>query len=188
MGGVIISNRYSQQMPAKRKDEGLVNEEIRARQVMVITDTGEKLGVIDTKEALNLAWDKNLDLVLVAPTAKPPVAKFIDYNKYRYEQQRKLREAKKHQKVVSLKEIRLSPKIDIGDFNTKLNHGRKFLEGGDKLKISIRFRGREMAYTNKGRQVMIDYAKQVEDIASIESRPVQDGRNMFMTLSPKKDK
>ena len=126
MGGVIISNRYSQQMPARRKDEGLVNEEIRARQVMVITDTGEKLGVLDTKEALNLAWDKNLDLVLVAPGAKPPVAKFIDYNKYRYEQQRKLREAKKHQKIVSLKEIRLSPKIDIGDFNTKLKNGRKF--------------------------------------------------------------
>ena len=175
-------------MPAKRKDAGLVNEEIRARQVMVITDTGEKLGVLDTREALNLAWDKNLDLVLVAPTAKPPVAKFIDYNKYRYEQQRKQREAKKHQKIVSLKEIRLSPKIDIGDFNTKLKNGRKFLEKGDKLKISIRFRGREMAYTSKGRQVMMDFAKQVEDIASIENRPVQDGRNMFMTLSPKKDK
>ena len=174
-------------MPAKRKDEGLVNEEIRAREVMVITDTGEKLGVISTKEALNLAWDKNLDLVLVAPSAKPPVAKFIDYNKYRYEQQRKKREAKKHQKTVSLKEIRLSPKIDIGDFNTKLKNGRKFLDNGDKLKISIRFRGREMAYTNKGRQVMLDFAKQVEDIASVESRPVQDGRNMFMTLTPKKD-
>jgi len=175
-------------MPAKRKDAGLVNEEIRAREVMVITDTGEKLGVISTREAINLAYDKELDLVLVAASARPPVAKFMDYNKFRYEQQRKLREAKKHQKVVSLKEIRLSPKIDIGDFNTKLKNGRKFLEKGDKLKISIRFRGREMAYTNKGRQVMMDYAKQVEDIATIESRPVQDGRNMFMSLTPKKDK
>jgi len=174
-------------MPAKRKDDGLVNESIRARQVMVITDTGEKLGVMNTREAMNLAWDKNLDLVVVAAGAKPPVAKFIDYNKYRYEQQRKQREAKKHQKTVSLKEIRLSPKIDIGDFNTKLKNGRKFLEGGDKLKISIRFRGREMAYTSKGRQVMLDFAKAVEDIASIESRPVQEGRNMFMTLNPKKD-
>ncbi len=175
-------------MPAKRKDAGLINEDIRARQVMVITDTGEKLGVIDTREALRLAWDRELDLVLVAPTAKPPVAKFMDYNKFRYEQQRKQREAKKHQKIASLKEIRLSPKIDIGDFNTKLKNGRKFLEKGDKLKISIRFRGREMAYTSKGRQVMMDFAAQVEDIASIESRPVQDGRNMFMTLTPKKDK
>lgn len=175
-------------MPTKRRDEGLVNEDIKAREVMVITDTGEKLGVMNTREAMNLAWDKNLDLVVVALGAKPPVAKFIDYNKYRYEQQRKQREAKKHQKTVSLKEIRLSPKIDIGDFETKLKNGRKFLEKGDKLKISIRFRGREMAYTNKGRQVMIDFAKQVDDIASIESRPVQDGRNMFMTLTPKKDK
>ena len=174
-------------MPAKRKDAGLVNEEIRARQVMVITDTGEKLGVMNTRDALNSAWEKELDLVLVAPTAKPPVAKFMDYNKYRYEQQRKLREAKKHQKTVSLKEIRLSPKIDIGDFNTKLKNGRKFLEKGDKLKISIRFRGREMAYTNKGRQVMLQFAKDCEDLATIESRPVQDGRNMFMTLTPKKD-
>lgn len=174
-------------MPAKRKDAGLVNEEIRARQVMVITDTGEKLGVMNTRDALNSAWEKELDLVLVAPTAKPPVAKFMDYNKYRYEQQRKLREAKKHQKTVSLKEIRLSPKIDIGDFNTKLKNGRKFLEKGDKLKISIRFRGREMAYTNKGRQVMLKFAKECEDLATIESRPVQDGRNMFMTLTSKKD-
>ena len=175
-------------MPAKRKDDGLVNESIKARQVMVITDTGEKLGVMNTREAMNLAWDKNLDLVVVAASARPPVAKFIDYNKYRYEQQRKQREAKKHQKTVSLKEIRLSPKIDIGDFETKLKNGRKFLEKGDKLKISIRFRGREMAYTNKGRQVMMNFAKEVEDIATIESRPVQDGRNMFMTLKPIKDK
>jgi len=175
-------------MPVKRKDDGLVNESIKAREVMVITDTGEKLGVMNTREAMNLAWDKNLDLVVVAAGAKSPVAKFIDYNRYRYEQQRKLREAKKHQKTVSLKEIRLSPKIDIGDFNTKLTHGRKFLGNGDKLKISIRFRGREMAYTSRGRQVMMDYAKELEDIAQIESRPVQDGRNMFMTLTPKKDK
>ena len=153
---------------------------------MVIGDSGEKVGVISTAKALNMAYDKNLDLVLVAPGAKPPVAKFMDYNKYKYEQQRKLREARKHQKVVSLKELRLSPKIDIHDFQTKLRNGRKFLEGGDKLKISIRFRGREMAYTNKGREVMKNFAEQVADIASVESHPKQDGRNMFMTLTPKK--
>lgn len=155
---------------------------------MVITDTGEKLGVIPTKTALNQAFDKNLDLVLVAPNAKPPVAKFMDYNKFKYEQQRKQREARKNQKIVSLKEIRLSPTIDIGDFNTKLKNGRKFLEKGDKLKISIRFRGREMAYTNQGREVMFKYAEQCNDLASIESKPTQDGRNMFMTLTPLKDK
>lgn len=181
-GGVTI-NKHSRE-PVKRKDEGLVNEGIRARELMVITDTGEKLGVVSTYKALNMAYDRNLDLVVVAPGSKPPVAKFMDYNKYKYEQQRKQREARKNQKIVQLKELRLSPKIDIGDFNTKLNHGRKFLENGDKLKISIRFRGREMAYTNQGRQVMFDFAKQVEDLATIESHPKQDGRNMFMTLKP----
>ncbi len=155
---------------------------------MVITDTGEKLGVVNTRKAMNMAFDRNLDLVLVAPGAKPPVAKFMDYNKYKYEQQRKQREARKNQKITSLKEIRLSPKIDIGDFNTKLKNGRKFLEKGDKLKISIRFRGREMAYTNQGREVMQKFATECEDIATIEARPKLDGRNMFMQLTPKKDK
>lgn len=187
LGGVIIK-KYSRELPAKQKDESILNEGIRAREVMVITDTGDKLGVIPTRNAMNQAFEKNLDLVLVAPNAKPPVAKFMDYNKYKYEQQRKQREARKNQKIVSLKEIRLSPKIDIGDFNTKLKNGRKFLEKGDKLKISIRFRGREMAYTNQGREVMFKFAEQCNDIASIESKPKQDGRNMFMTLAPLKDK
>ncbi len=185
-GGIII--RGSQKMPQKRGDEDILNEGIRSREVMVITDDGEKLGVIPTSQALDMAFTKNLDLVLVAPTAKPPVAKFMDYNKYKYEQQRKQREAKKHQKIVSLKELRLSPKIDTHDFETKLRNGRKFLEKGDKLKISIRFRGREMAYTNQGREVMMDFAKRCEDIADVESKPKQDGRSMFMTLTPKKDK
>lgn len=153
---------------------------------MVIADDGEKLGVMNTRTAMNLAFDKDLDLVLVAPGAKPPVAKFMDYNKFKYEQSRKQREARKNQKVQSLKEIRLSPKIDIGDFNTKLKNGRKFLGAGDKLKISIRFRGREMAYTSKGREVILKFAKECEDIAQIEQRPKQDGRNMFCTLAPLK--
>ncbi len=174
-------------MPAKSKDEHLLNEGIRAREVMLITDDGEKKGVISTREAINMAYDRDLDLVLVAPHAKPPVAKFMDYNKHKYEQQRKQREAKKKQKTSQLKEIRLSPKIDIGDFETKLRNGRKFLEKGDKLKISIRFRGREMAYTNKGREVLMKYAQQCEDIAKIDSRPKLDGRNMMMSLSPIKD-
>lgn len=186
-GGVTI-NRYSQQMPAKRPDENIVNEGIRSREVMVVSDTGEKLGVMTRNEAIELAYERNLDLVLVAPTAKPPVAKFMDYSKFKYEQQRKLREARKNQKVVSLKEIRLSPKIDIHDFETKLKNARKFMEKGDKVKVSIRFRGREMAYTNKGREVMVDFAEKCADLASIESNPKLDGRNMYMTLAPlKKD-
>lgn len=187
MGGVTI-NRYSQQMPAKRPEEDIVNEGIRSREVMVVSDTGEKLGVMSRNEAINLAYEKNLDLVLVAPTAKPPVAKFMDYSKYKYEQQRKLREARKNQKVVSLKEIRLSPKIDVHDFETKLKNGRKFMEKGDKVKVSIRFRGREMAYTNMGREVMEKFAQKCEDLATVESKPKLDGRNMYMTLTPiKKD-
>lgn len=149
---------------------------------------GEMKQVMNTRAAINMAYDKGLDLVLVAPNAKPPVAKFMDYNKHKYEQQRKQREARKNQKVVSLKEIRLSPKIDIGDYNTKLNHGRKFLTQGNKLKISIRFRGREMAYTNKGREIILRYAKDCEDIATIEARPKLEGRNMHAALTPIKEK
>ena len=155
---------------------------------MVIADDGEKMGVMNTRKAMDLAFQRDLDLVLVAPGAKPPVAKFMDYNKFKYEQSRKQREARKNQKVQSLKEIRLSPKIDIGDFNTKLKNGRKFLEAGDKLKISIRFRGREMAYTSQGREVILRFAKECDDIATVEARPKQDGRNMFCTLAPRKDK
>lgn len=185
-GGVNIK-RYDNRMPAKSKDEHLLNEGIRSREVMLITDTGEKKGVINTRDAIEMAYDRDLDLVLVAPNAKPPVAKFMDYNKHKYEQQRKQREAKKNQKVVALKEIRLSPKIDVGDFETKLRNGRKFLEKGDKLKISIRFRGREMAYTNRGREVLMNYAEKCEDIAKIDTKPKLDGRNMMMTMSPIKE-
>lgn len=174
--------------PNKKKGEGILNEEIRAKEVMVISDQGEQLGVKSKGEAIDMAYERDLDVVLVAPNAKPPVAKFMDYNKYRYEQQKKAREARKKQNTMQLKELRLSPKIETHDFETKLKNGRKFLENGDKLKLSIRFRGREMAHTDQGRSVMMDFAKRCEDIADVESRPKQDGRNMAMTLSPKKDK
>ncbi len=170
------------------KNQGIVNEDIRAREVMVIGDDGEQLGVMTKREALDKAFDRDLDLVLVAPKAKPPVAKFMDYNKYRYEQKKKAKEAKKKQKIQQLKELRLSPKIEKHDFETKLRSGRKFLANGDKLKISIRFRGREMAHTDRGRTVMLDFAKQCDDLAQIESHPKQEGRIMQMTLIPKKDK
>lgn len=172
----------------KKRNDGLVNDDIRARELMVISETGEQLGVLPRNKALDLAEEKRLDLVIVAPNANPPVAKFMDYNKFKYDQQKKAREAKKKQHVVSVKELRLSPKIDTHDFETKLRNGRKFLEKGDKLKISIRFRGREMAYTNQGREVMLDFAKRCEDLADIEAHPKQDGRTMIMALTPKKDK
>jgi translation initiation factor IF-3 len=172
----------------KKRNDGLVNDDIRAREMMVISDNGEQLGVLPRNQALDIAEERKLDLVLVAPNAKPPVAKLMDYNKFKYDQQKKAREAKKKQHVVTVKELRLSPKIDTHDFETKLRNGRKFLEKGDKLKISIRFRGREMAYTNQGREVMLDFAKRCEDLADIEARPKQDGRTMIMTLMPKKDK
>jgi translation initiation factor IF-3 len=123
----------------------------------------------------------------VAPSAKPPVAKFMDYNKFKYEQSRKQREARKNQNTTELKELRLSPSIQEHDLQTKIRKGRKFLESNDKLKLSIRFRGREMAFTEQGREIMMTFAKRVEDVAEIESRPKRDGRNMFMTLKPKKD-
>ena len=173
---------------SKRKGEGILNEDIRAREVMVIAEDGEQLGVKPKNEAINLAYDRDLDLVVVAPNAKPPVAKFMDYNKYRYEQQKKAREAKKKQNIMQLKELRLSPKIEKHDFDTKLKQGRKFLESGDKLKLSIRFRGREMAHTDQGRKVLLDFADKCKDIGDVESRPKQDGRTMIMTLTPKKDK
>ena len=174
--------------PVKRQIDTNVNDQIRVKEMMVISETGEKLGVMSKSEALDLADERNLDLVLVAGNATPAVAKFMDYNKFKYDQQRKMREAKKKQKIVTVKEIRLSPKIDVHDFDTKLKNGRKFLEKGDKLKISIRFRGREMAYTNKGREVILDFAKRCSDLAEIESHPKQEGRTMIMTLTPIKDK
>ena len=155
---------------------------------MVISEDGTQLGVKSKNEALDLAEAREMDLVLVAPNAKPPVAKFMDYNKYRYEQQKKAKEAKKKQNIMNLKELRLSPKIEEHDFETKLKKGRKFIEDGDKLKVSIRFRGREMAHTSQGREVMLEFAKKMNDIADFESRPKQDGRTMIMTLVPKKDK
>ncbi len=179
-------NAINRNQQPKRQIETNVNETIRLKEMMVITDDGEKVGVLSKQKALDLAYSRNLDLVVVAPNANPPVAKLMDHNKFKYDQQRKAREAKKKQKTVTVKEIRLSPKIDTHDFETKLRNGRKFLEKGDKLKISIRFRGREMAYTNQGREVMLDFSKRCEDIADIEARPKQDGRTMIMTLAPKK--
>ena len=143
------------------------------------------MGIMSPRDALKMAIDKDLDLVKVAPQAKPPVCKILDYGKYRFEMQKKEKEAKKNQKVVELKEIRLSLNIDTNDFNTKLKNGQKFLQGGDRLKVTIRFRGREMAPTNIGEQLLRDFAAKCADIANLDKQPKLEGRNMSMFLSPK---
>ena len=166
----------------------MVNEGIRARELRLISDNGDQLGVKTKQEALKMAEDANLDLVLVAPKAKPPVAKIMDYGKYRFELQKKQREARKKQKVVTVKEIRLSPSIDTNDFNTKMKNARKFLSKGDKVKVSIRFKGRAITHKDIGRDVLNRFAEATEDVATVESKAKMDGRSMFLMLAPKTEK
>ncbi|GEK89232.1 translation initiation factor IF-3 [Alkalibacterium putridalgicola] len=154
----------------------------------MIGKDGEQIGVISRNEALRLAEDASMDLVLVSPNAKPPVARIMDYGKYRYEQQKKEREARKNQKIVNVKEIRLSPTIDDHDFNTKLRNARKFLDKGDKVKVSIRFRGRAITHKEIGREVLERMAEETSDISQVESKAKMDGRSMFLMLAPKSEK
>lgn len=169
------------------KDTTLINENIRARELRVITETGEQLGVQTKIAALELAERANLDLVLVAPNAKPPVARIMDYGKFRFEQQKKDKEARKNQKTITQKEVRLSPTIDEHDFNTKLRNAIKFLEKGDKVKASIRFKGRAITHKEIGQKVLNRLAEETADIATVEQKAKMDGRSMFLTLAPKND-
>lgn len=152
----------------------------------LIGEHGEQLGIMSAKDAMKLARDADLDLVKIAPTAKPPVCKIIDYSKYRYEQAKKAKEQKKKQKVSELKEIRLSPNIDENDMNTKANQARKFLTKGDKVKVSLRFRGREMAHVANGKQNLDAFMEKLSDIAVIEKQPKLEGRSMYMVIVAKK--
>ncbi|MUV39360.1 Translation initiation factor IF-3, chloroplastic [Lentibacillus sp. JNUCC-1] len=165
-----------------------VNEKIRAREVRLIDSNGDQLGVKSRQEALEIAGKRELDLVLVAPNAKPPVCRIMNYGKYRYEQQKKEKEARKKQKVIQVKEVRFTPGIGDHDFNTKLKNARKFLEKGDKVKAAVRFRGRMITHKELGREVLDRLADEVKDIATIESRPKMEGRNMFMMLAPISEK
>lgn len=160
-----------------------MNEEIRDREIRVVADDGEQLGVMSARDAYHLAMEKGLDLVKIAPQAVPPVCKIMDYGKYRFEQQKKEKEAKKNQRTVEIKEIRLSLNIDTHDFNTKAAQASKFLKGGDKVKVSIRFRGREMAHTALGIEVLNRFAEAVTD-AVVEKQPKLEGRSMAMFMSP----
>ena len=162
-----------------------INDMIRVREVRLIDDEGNQLGIVPTTEALRMAQDKDLDLVEVSPNANPPVCKILDDGKYRFEQEKKLRDAKKNQKVLKLKEIRMQPKIGSGDLDTKAKHIQEFLDEGDKVKVTIRFRGRELAHTDLGFEVLNEVLKRLTSAYNIDKPAAMDGRNMSMTISAK---
>lgn len=164
----------------------LLNEEIRDKELRVIDSDGTQLGIISLKEALTLADSKQLDLVMIAPTAKPPVCKVMDYGKYIYEVQKKDKEAKKKQKVMSIKEIRFSPKIEEHDLGVKAKNAEKFLKDGDKVKVTVRFRGREADYTHFGNTLLNNFFERLQEVSLIEKSPKLEGKNMTMILAPKK--
>lgn len=163
----------------------LINDEISAPEVRLIGEDGEQLGIMSGEAALSIAEEKELDLVMIAANGKPPVCKLMDYGKYRFEQSKREKEAKKKQRVIEIKEIRMSPSIGENDFNTKLRAGQKFLEEGNRLKVTVRFRGREMAHTNLGEKLLKDFAAKCAVLASMDKNPKLEGRNMSMFLSPK---
>ena len=164
----------------------MINEQIRDKEVRLIGENGEQLGIMSAKDAYKLAKDAELDLVKIAPTAKPPVCKIIDYGKYKYEMLRREKEAKKKQKVIEVKEVRLSPNIDTNDLNTKIGSARKFLEKGDKVKVTLRFRGREMAHMASSKHILDDFAEALADIAVVEKPAKVEGRSMTLILAEKR--
>ena len=164
----------------------MINEQIRDREVRLIGADGEQLGIVSSREAQKIADEAGLDLVKIAPNAKPPVCKVIDYGKYRYEQARKEKDAKKKQKTVELKEIRLSPNIEANDLNTKMNAAKKFLAKGNKVKITLRFRGREMAHMNASKQILDDIEENLSAVAVVEKAPKVEGRSIGMVLAEKR--
>ena len=165
----------------------MINEQIRDREVRLVSEDGEQLGIMSARDAYLKAQEAGLDLVKIAPMAKPPVCKIIDYGKYRYEMARKEKEARKKQKVVEIKEVRLSPNIDTNDLNTKVGAARKFLTKGDKVKVTLRFRGREMAHMSSSKHILDEFAEQLSDVSVIEKQPKVEGRSMTMVLTEKRN-
>jgi len=165
-----------------------INEEIRDKELRVISNDGEQLGIMSASEALRLAEERDLDLVKISPQAKPPVCKIMDYGKYRFDMAKREKEARKNQRVVDIKEVRLSVNIDTHDFDTKVGHAKRFIAGGDKVKVSIRFRGREMAHTNLGIEIMERFAQACAETAAVEKAAKLEGRQMLMFLAPKPNK
>lgn len=166
--------------------ELFINEQIRDKEIRLIGESGEQLGIMSSREALKLAEEAGLDLVKIAPMAKPPVCKIVDYGKYRYELARKEKDAKRKQKVIEVKEIRMSPNIDTNDLNTKVGAARKFLEKGNRVKVTLRFRGREMAHMSTSKHILDDFAQMLSDIAVVEKMPKVEGRSMIMFLTVKR--
>jgi len=164
----------------------MINEQIRDKEVRVIGEEGQQLGVMSPKDAMKLAREAEVDLVKIAPSAKPPVCKLVDYGKYKYELVRKEKEAKKKRRTIEVKEVRLSPNIDVNDLNTKCNSARKFIEKGDKVKVSLRFRGREMAHIDSSKHILEDFAEKLSDIAVVDKAPKLEGRSMTMFLTEKR--
>lgn len=167
------------------KKDLLINEDIRDKEVRVVGNDGSQLGIMSSRDALKLAMEQNLDLVKIAPQATPPVCRIMDYGKYRFEQAKREKDARKNQKTVDIKEVRLSLNIDTHDFNTKLNHALRFLKDGDKVKVSIRFRGREMAHSDMGLVIMKRFAEACSEMGNVEKQPKLEGRSMLMFIAPK---
>ena len=170
------------------KLEHQINEEIRDSEIRLISATGEQLGIMSAAQAQRIADEQGLDLVKISPQATPPVCKLMDYGKFRFEQGKREKEAKKNQHVVEIKEIRMSPGIDVGDFNTKLKNAQKFLADGNRVKVSVRFRGREMAHTDIGKDLLVRFAEQCAEVATLDKEPKLEGRSMSIFLSPKTGK
>ena len=164
----------------------MINEQIRDREIRLIGEDGEQLGIMSAREAMKIAQEAELDLVKIAPAAKPPVCKIIDYGKYKYEQARKEKEAKKKQKTVEVKEVRISPNIDTNDLNTKINNAKKFISKGNKVKVTLRFRGREMAHVQQSKHILDDFAETLADVAVVEKPAKMEGRAMSMVLAEKR--
>ena len=165
-----------------------INEEIRDREVRLVSETGEQLGIMSARDALERAIEANLDLVKISPTANPPVCKLMDYGKYRFEQTKRDKEAKKNQRIVEIKEVRMSPGIDVNDFNVKVRNAQRFLADGNRVKVTVRFRGREMAHTDIGKRLLEKFAEDCAEVATMDKEPKLDGRHMTMFLSCRQNK
>jgi translation initiation factor IF-3 len=181
---VPVPRRFDRQPP--ERDPTRINERIRVPEVRLIDENGKQVGIMRTNEALRYAQDRDLDLVEVAPDARPPVCRVLDYSKYRYEQNQKQKAARKHQQQINVREIKFRPKIAQHDYDTKKGHVERFLKGRDKVKVTIMFRGREMAHPERGEMILNRLAEELGDLAVVEQRPQQDGRNMTMMLAPSK--
>lgn len=168
--------------------EHQINEEIRDKEVRLVGDAGEQLGIVTSQKALEIAIEKGMDLVKIAPQAQPPVCRIMDYGKFRFEQAKREKEARKNQRVVEIKEIRLTPGIDVNDLNVKVGHACRFLKGGDKVKVSVRFRGREVTHSSSGLELLKRFAELCAEVSVMEKMPKLEGRHMHMFLAPKKDK